>query len=104
MKFLAIIVLALVFYLPSGAKATYADSAPAFSMKRVLVTAGLDYAKQSKNVGNNLGAWELKPSANVAYNLGSKVSLVGSYSRGLKSDVDEYKVGFRVRLYNGAAQ
>lgn len=102
MRILIAAVLALTFYLPSGAKATYADNAPLLSKTRLSAAAGLDYAKQSRNVGNNFGAWEFKPSFNVAYNLGYKISAVGSYSRGLKSDVDEYRVGFRVRLYRGA--
>lgn len=106
MKSLSILLLfCLVFILPSGAKATYAADAPAFSMKRVLVTAGLDYAKNSAAVGHNYGRdWELKPSLNVAYNLGNHVSLISSYSRGLKSEANEYKVGFRLRLYRGASE
>lgn len=102
---LLVLLLACVFYLPSGARVAYAEDAPLFSKTRVSVAAGLDYAKQSKPVGaNQFQQWELKPSFNLAYNLGSKVSLVGSYSRGLKSDVDEYRAGFRLRLYRGAAQ
>ena len=80
-----------------------AMDAPALSIQRVLITAGLDYSKSSEPVGENYGkVWELKPSINVAYNLGEHLSLVSSYSRGLKSDMNEYKGGFRVRLYRGS--
>jgi len=80
-----------------------AVDAPLFSLQRVSVAVGLDYSKSEAVVGHNYGKeWELKPSLNAAYNLGNYVSLTGSYSRGLKSKVNEYRVGFRLRLYRGA--
>lgn len=79
-----------------------AVDAPAFSLARVSVAAGLDYSKQEAYIGNKLPSQgELKPSINAAYNLGNYVSLTGSFARGLKSDVNEYRVGFRLRLYRG---
>jgi hypothetical protein len=79
-----------------------AVDAPAFSMQRVMVTAGVDYARYDEPVKVGLTEqWEIKPSLNLAYNLGKYSSLVASYSRGLKSDRNEYRAGLRIRLYRG---
>jgi hypothetical protein len=94
--------LAFALVLPCHAQTT-TPVAPAFSMQRVLVTAGLDVARYDNPVRplESDKRWELKPSLNLAYNLGNFVSLTASYSRGLDSDRDEVRGGVRLRLYNG---
>jgi hypothetical protein len=95
----ALAVLAVVVGL--CAPPSHADTAPAFSIQRVLVTAGADYARYDDLIVASGRKWELKPSLNVAYNLGTYSSLVTSYSRGIDTKRNEYRVGIRIRLFNG---
>ena len=97
-KLLFAVLVSLAFALPVQAQTT---DAPALSFQRVLITAGVDYAYYDSLVVGSDKRWEIKPSVNIAYNLGKWSSLVGSYSRGLASDKNEYRVGVRVRLYRG---
>lgn len=104
MKSALLALLLLVLALPAQAQTT--ATAPAFSTQRVLVTAGLDYARYDDPiVPTSERKWELQPNLNVAYNLGKFSSLTFSYSRGLTKDKfnpNLYRAGIRIRLFNGA--
>lgn len=103
MKRILIVLVALV--LPMLAQAQAAPLVPAFSMQRVIVTAGVDAVVYDNAVTlSSDKKWELKPNLNVSYSLGDYVSVGASYARGLAKDrynPNEYRVGFRLRLFNG---
>lgn len=92
---------------PSQAQVADSSSVPAISAKRLLATAGVDYAwYESKSPGEQsapgvLPAQEPQFNLNLAYSLGNKSSLIGAVAYGSKSKIVFARVGWRVVLFRG---
>lgn len=102
--FLSAVLIALTWTVPAFAQAP-ADSASLFSLKRVLVTAGVDHAWAH---GDSLGyandsppEKEFQANLNAAYSFGDKSAVIFAVSRGFTSQKFLIRVGYRIVLFSG---
>lgn len=106
MKRIALAVLAAIAL--SATQAAALDNVPAFSLTRLSVAAGLDYAQFQTAADTPFPSWTDKqawqPGIFAAYVLTPRVSIAASAAMNTESHWIEYRTGLRVILWQGRDQ